>query len=63
MRSTTSTRPVNMMIPTREFSRSQRQSVLAGQHQIEDDQIDRRLRHKPPHFRAVMCDRDSVILA
>ena len=39
------------------------QSVLAGQHQIEGDEIDRGLRHDPAHPRAVVYSRDSVTLA
>ena len=39
------------------------QSVLAGQHQIEGDEIDRGLRHDPAHPRAVVYGRDSVTLA
>ena len=39
------------------------QSVLAGQHQIEGDEIDRGLRHDPSHSRAVLRDRDPVALA
>lgn len=39
------------------------QSVLAGQPQIEDDEIDRGLRHDPAHSRAVLRDRDPVALA
>src|SRR5215472_9360895 len=39
------------------------QTVLAGQYQIKDDEIDRGLRHDPAHSRAVLRDRDLVALA
>jgi hypothetical protein len=54
-----------MMIPIRKFTHpaGEDQSVLVGQHQIEDDEIDLGLRHDPTHSRAIVCGRNSVALA
>ena len=41
----------------------EREPVLARQHKIEDDEIDRILRHDLAHAGAVMCDTDAVALA
>ncbi len=41
----------------------QRQSVLTGQHQIQNDEIDRGLRHHPAHLGAVLSGRNPVTLA
>ena len=41
----------------------QSQSVLAGQHQIQNDEIDRGLRHHPAHLGAVLSGRNPVTLA
>src|SRR5271165_1254638 len=42
---------------------SEGQSVLAWQHQIEDDEIDRFLGYHSAHPCAIMCSRDPVALA
>ena len=66
MRSTISPRPVKIMIPTLESltqRAGQSQPVLTGQHQIQNDEIDRGLRHHPTHLRAVLSGRNPVTLA
>ena len=41
----------------------QSQSVLTGKHQIQDNEIDRGLRHHPAHLGAVLSGRNPVTLA
>ena len=41
----------------------QSESVLTGQHQIQNDEIDRGLRHHPTHLGAVLSGRNPVTLA
>ena len=41
----------------------QSQPVLTGQHQIQNDEIDRGLRHHPTHLAAVLRSRNPVTLA